>query len=96
MNKIKKLSIGIIGLGYVGLPLSIRMGSKFKVIGYDINKARVIQLNNNIDITNEVTKKELINKKNLRFTNQLSELNACNIYIVTLPTPINNKNKPDL
>ncbi len=96
MNKIKKLSIGIIGLGYVGLPLSIRMGSKFKVIGYDINKARVIQLNKNIDITNEVTKKELINKKNLRFTNQLSELNACNIYIVTLPTPINNKNKPDL
>ena len=46
-------TIGIVGLGYVGLPLSIRMGSKFKVIGYDINKARVIQLNKNIDITNE-------------------------------------------
>ncbi len=96
MKNIKNTSIGVIGLGYVGLPLSIRMGLKFSVIGYDIDKNRIQQLKKNIDTTNEITKKELINKKNLIFTNSISDLNKCNFYIVTLPTPINNKNKPDL
>ncbi len=96
MKNIKNICIGVIGLGYVGLPLSIRMGLKFSVIGYDIDKNRIQQLKKNIDTTNEITKKELKDKKNLIFTNSISDLNKCNFYIVTLPTPINNKNKPDL
>ncbi len=96
IKNIKNIYIGVIGLGYVGLPLSIRMGLKFPVIGYDVDKNRIRQLKKNIDSTNEVTKKELIDKKNLIFTSHISDLSKCNFFIVTLPTPINKKNKPDL
>ncbi len=96
MQKNKKITVGIIGLGYVGLPLSIRMASKFNVLGYDVDKERINQLKRNIDNTKEVSKKELLKEKSLKFTNNIKEINECNFYIVTLPTPINKNKKPDL
>jgi UDP-N-acetyl-D-galactosamine dehydrogenase len=88
--------IGVIGLGYVGLPLATRLSLKYRTYGYDIDKIRVDNLKKNIDTTFELSKKELRGFKNLRFYNSLSDLYDCNVYILTLPTPINKNNKPDL
>ena len=78
----KSLSIGVFGMGYVGLPLAIEFSKKFKVIGFDTNKKRIADLNNNIDKTKEVTKKELINSKNILFSSNLESLKKCKIFIV--------------
>ncbi len=95
MNNKKK--IGIIGLGYVGLPLSIAFAKQYKVVGYDYNKSRIQELKNNFDITHEVEKKSIIEvKKNIKFTHQFLDLKNCNIYIITVPTPIDSSKKPDL
>ena len=92
----KKLNIGIIGMGYVGLPLAIEFSKKLKVIGFDINDDRIDQLTKNIDVTNEVSKKEFSNLKNISFTQNIDDLNECKIFIITVPTPIDSKNKPNL
>ena len=92
-----KLKIAIIGLGYVGLPLfNEYYKKKLNVIGYDINKIRLNNLYKNNDITKQVSSKDLkkINKKKL--TNEVTKLIDRNVYIVTVPTPINQKNEPDL
>ena len=95
MNNKKK--IGIIGLGYVGLPLSIAFAKQYKVVGYDYNKSRIQELKNNFDITHEVEKKSIIEvKKNIKFTHQFLDLKNCNIYIITVPTPIDSSKRPDL
>jgi len=87
--------IGVIGLGYVGLPLAVLLSKKFKVIAYDISTERIDQLHQGIDLTREVLKKEIHNQ-NITYTSDNNDLLKCNFYIVTVPTPINNKNIPDL
>ncbi len=96
--------IAIIGLGYVGLPLAVEFGKKFKTIGFDINSNRISDLKNNIDKTLEVSTTELssVNKKSnhdskgLFFTIKIEDIKDCNIYIITVPTPIDDNNDPDL
>ena len=91
--------IGIIGLGYVGLPLAIEFSNKFDVIGYDISKERINELRSFHDRTNEINAEKLkksLSIKNLNLTNNHNELHNCNIFIITVPTPINNDNSPDL
>lgn len=94
---LSKLKIGIVGLGYVGLPLAVEFGKKFSVIGFDLNKIRIDELNNNIDSTKEISSEELkSSKKNLSFVCNPQDLSKCNVYIITVPTPIDKSNQPDL
>ena len=89
--------IAIIGLGYVGLPLAVEFGkNNFNVIGFDISKVRVNELKKGIDHTFEVSKKELNQTKNIHFTFTPLELKKANIYIITVPTPIDKHMQPDL
>ena len=96
MNKNKK--IAVIGLGYVGLPVSVMFSKKYKVIGYDINIERINSLNNFNDTTEEVTSKDIEKalNKNLSISNDINSISDCNIYIITVPTPIDKNKKPDL
>ena len=90
--------IGVIGLGYVGLPLSIAFSKKYKTFGFDINSKRIEELNKGIDITEEANLNELRNqiKEDLVLTSELQKLYDCNIYIITVPTPITKFKTPDL
>jgi UDP-N-acetyl-D-galactosamine dehydrogenase len=94
--------IGIIGLGYVGLPLAIEFAKKYLVCGFDINEKRILELNNGVDITLEANSKDLIhvmtisNDKGLLLTSNLTQLSECNIFIITVPTPIDKYKAPDL
>ena len=89
--------IAIIGLGYVGLPLGVEFSNKgFNVVGYDIDQNRVSELNQGIDITKEITTEDLIQARNIKFSNNEADIANSNIYIVTVPTPIDNFNRPDL
>jgi len=88
--------IAIIGLGYVGLPLAVEFGKKNNVIGFDINQARIDELKSGKDSTLEVEPSELISSTGLKFSSFLEDLNDCNVYIVTVPTPIDEANAPDL
>ena len=90
------LRIGIIGLGYVGLPLAIEFGKKFKTIGFDIDENRINQLLDKIDINEGIAKKEFEDSKLKSFTNNFDDLKDCNFYIVTVPTPVDNNNRPDM
>ena len=92
----KKTKVAIIGLGYVGLPLAVEFGKFCDVIGFDINKNRITNLRNGKDKTNEVEKNELLKAKKLKFTGILREIAACNVFIVTVPTPIDANKRPDL
>ena len=89
-------SIAIIGLGYVGLPLAVEFGKKRKVIGYDISEIRINELKKGIDNTLETSIAELKNATHLSFTKNLEDLKECEIFIITVPTPINENKKPDL
>lgn len=91
----KDYKIGIIGLGYVGLPLLCAFSKKFKVVGFDINKERVKELKKGIDRTKEVGSKDLLNK-NITYTSNEKELKDVNVYIITVPTPIDKHKNPDL
>ena len=91
-----KEKIGIIGLGYVGLPLAVEFGKKFEVIGFDINATRIAELSSGIDRTREVETSELTASTGLTFTTRVDELNKANIFIITVPTPIDEFKKPDL
>ena len=86
--------IGIIGLGYVGLPLAIALAQKYPVNGYDTNKKRIKNLQAGIDDTNEFTADEL-SQATINYYNAPQQLKNCNIYIVTVPTPLNAENLPD-
>lgn len=96
MRSLADTKIGIIGLGYVGLPLAVEFGKRFETIGFDINKPRVEELKKGIDRSLEVDKEELGASTGLSFTTDPSEISACNIYIVTVPTPIDQNKRPDL
>ena len=93
---IKNIKIGVIGLGYVGLPLTLSFGKKFRTIAYDINKKRIEELKIAYDKNNEHTKLEFKKSVKVQFTSDFKILNECQVYIVTVPTPIDNKNIPDL
>ena len=93
---IDNLKIGIIGLGYVGLPLAVAFAKKFSVIGFDINKLRIRQLSEGIDSTNEIEVNELKMATNLSFCSEIKDLDECNFFIVTVPTPVDANNTPDL
>ncbi len=90
------LNLAIVGLGYVGLPLAVEFGKKRNVIGFDINIERINQLENDQDLTLEVSKSDLKSAKKLTFTNKVDQISHCNCYIVTVPTPIDANKKPDL
>ena len=89
-------SIAIVGLGYVGLPLAVEFGRKRKVIGFDINENRIKELQKGTDNTLETTAQELNSATHLSFTNRLEDLKDCKIFIITVPTPIDDHKKPDL
>ena len=86
----------VIGLGYVGLPLATEFAKKYKVVGYDISKVRVEELKKGIDKTKEIKNKKLLINNNLVFTNDLNGMKNSDFFILTVPTPITKKNKPDL
>ena len=95
-HSLTELKIGIIGLGYVGLPLAVEFGKKYKTLGFDINQGRVLQLQNGYDATLEVSDDELKQSPNLSYSHTVSDLEYCNTYIVTVPTPIDEHKQPDL
>jgi UDP-N-acetyl-D-galactosamine dehydrogenase len=92
--------IAIIGLGYVGLPLVLAFAEKYTTVGFDINATRIDELNNGIDITKEFHSEEIAyaqnNGKNLVFTDNIELIRDCDVYIVTVPTPVDNHKRPDL
>ena len=88
----------IIGLGYVGLPLAHAFSSKYKVIGFDINQARIDELKKGYDRTLELNQNQLEEalKNGMEFSTKLEDIASCNVYIITVPTPIDKHKKPDL
>ena len=88
-------SIAVIGLGYVGLPLAIEFSKKYPTVGFDKNRDRISQLKDGIDKTLEVEKKEL-NEAKITYTTEIKDIVDCNTYIVTVPTPVDKYNKPDM
>jgi UDP-N-acetyl-D-galactosamine dehydrogenase len=93
---IEKLRIGVVGLGYVGLPLAVEFGKKYPTIGFDINAARVAELEAGEDSTLECSSDELAEAKHLSYTSSMDAIAGCNFYIVTVPTPIGDGNRPVL
>jgi UDP-N-acetyl-D-galactosamine dehydrogenase len=94
--QLDNLQIGIIGLGYVGLPLAVEFGKKYSTIGFDINQSRVNELKSGSDSTLECSKEELNSASLLTYTHELDIIAECNFYVVTVPTPITDDNIPDL
>ncbi len=92
----KNKTIALIGLGYVGLPLAVEFGKSRAIVGFDINKTRINELENGVDITLETTHQELSDAKHLSYTNNIEDIKNCEIYIVTVPTPIDKYKKPNL
>lgn len=96
IRDISNVKICIVGLGYVGLPLAVEFGKKFPTIGFDISKSRIDDLSKGIDKTMEIASEELAQSSNLSFSSDSNELQARNVYIVTVPTPIDSNRRPDL
>lgn len=94
---LRNKKICIIGLGYVGLPLAVAFAKKFQVVGFDIDKSRINNLKNDNDTTFEI-EKNLLNSisSNITYTSSIEDASNCNIYIITVPTPIDKENRPDL
>lgn len=103
-NTEESLKISVIGLGYVGLPLAVEFAKKYKVFGFDINEARIAELKNGFDNTLEVSQTQLQNVltfecttlKGLYCTNEIEKLRTSSVYIITVPTPVDKNNRPDL
>ena len=93
---LKEINLALVGLGYVGLPLATEFGYLRNVIGYDIDKKRVDELSLGKDRTLEVSYDQLSSSKGLTFTSKLADLSECNFFIITVPTPIDKENNPDL
>ena len=88
-------TIGVVGLGYVGLPLAVHLAAHFRVIGFDLNSKRIEELIRGEDRTLEVSSDEL-NKVNVHYTSDPTRLSACRLIIVAVPTPIDGQRNPDL
>lgn len=93
---LKKTKIGVIGLGYVGLPLFIEFSKKYNVIGFDVNQTRINQLKSGIDVTLEVSDFDRYAAMDMKFSDNIEDLKQCNVYIVAVPTPIDQFKSPDL
>ena len=93
---LEKVKIAVIGQGYVGLPLAIEFGKNHPTVGFDINKARITELKKGVDHTNEATVEQLACAQQLTFSADIHDIKACNVYIVTVPTPIDEFKTPDL
>ena len=96
MQKLEDIKLAIIGLGYVGLPLAVEFGKQRSVVGFDINQPRIQALKAGHDSTLEVSDEELKQASYLSYSCDLAELAACNTFVVTVPTPIDEYNQPDL
>ena len=94
--KFMENKIAIIGLGYVGLPLAVAFGKIRDTLGYDLNETRIHELKNGFDNTNEVSNSELLMAKRLNLTNSHQDLSDCKVFIITVPTPIDEARRPDL
>ncbi len=93
---LRNLNVAVVGLGYVGLPLAVEFGKHFNTVGFDIKPDRVDELRKGRDSTLEVDSAELAEAKKLTYTTKLSDLEACRVFIVTVPTPIDEYKRPDL
>jgi len=93
---LETVRVGIIGLGYVGLPLAVYMARHFPVLGFDVNTARIGELAGGRDRTGEVTEEEFAAARTISFTADIEAMRDCNFYIVTVPTPIDQAKRPDL
>ena len=96
MISMDDIKIGIIGLGYVGLPLAVEFGKKFDTLGFDINQSRIQSLSDGVDSTLECSTKELQAATQLSYSSEVDALKSCNVYIVTVPTPIDEHKQPDM
>jgi UDP-N-acetyl-D-glucosamine/UDP-N-acetyl-D-galactosamine dehydrogenase len=94
--KLEDITLGIIGLGYVGLPLAVEFSKVRSVVGFDINTNRINELQNGIDSTLEISSDNLLNLPNLTLSDNSKDLKSCNCFIVTVPTPIDDFKEPDL
>jgi len=93
---LEKVKIAVIGQGYVGLPLAVEFGKKYPTLGFDINVTRIDELKKGVDLTNEASPEQLRGAKQLTFSANINDIKGCNIYIVTVPTPIDEFKRPDL
>lgn len=96
MKQLQDTKIAIIGLGYVGLPLAVEFGKHYPTLGFDINQARIAELKQGLDHTLEVSSDELKQAQQLSYSSALDDLRSANVYIVTVPTPIDEHRQPDL
>ncbi len=94
--KLTDVKLGVVGLGYVGLPLAVEFGKKYPTVGFDINTPRIRELKIGHDSTMEVDDNELTKAIKLSYTDQLDDIADCNVYIVTVPSPVDIYNRPDL
>lgn len=95
-NNLNQINVAVIGLGYVGLPLAVEFGKQYPTLGFDINTKRLAELQQGNDTTLEVDDQELAEAKHLTYSSSLDDLIACNVFIVTVPTPIDEHKQPDL
>ena len=95
MLSLDNARIGVVGLGYVGLPLAAEFGKRFDVVGFDINDERIEELRRGEDRTLELDAAELAAAKSLQYTSKLQDLSGCNVYIITVPTPVDAARRPD-
>ena len=96
MNNLSDIKLAVIGLGYVGLPLAVEFGKRRTVVGFDISEKRITDLQSGQDHTLEVEPEEFQQARLLTYTNNPEVLKACNCYIITVPTPIDEHKRPDL
>ncbi|HEY6093518.1 MAG TPA: Vi polysaccharide biosynthesis UDP-N-acetylglucosamine C-6 dehydrogenase TviB [Gallionellaceae bacterium] len=96
LHTLKDTRLGVIGLGYVGLPLAAEFGCRYPTLGFDINEQRIEELRGGTDHTLEVSAEELKRAHHLSYSADPEQLKACNTYIVTVPTPVDRHNRPDL
>ena len=96
MNNLGNRRVAIIGLGYVGLPLAVEFGKKFETVGFDVNELRIKELLGGYDATMEVSKDQLMGSKSLIFSSDATDIENCNIFIITVPTPIDKHKNPNL
>ncbi len=95
-QSLNDVKIGIIGLGYVGLPLAVEFGKKYQTVGFDIHEKRITELKAGHDFTLEVSSEELADSAHISYSCNVDDLKSCNVYIVTVPTPIDKHKQPDL
>ncbi|MFZ3125008.1 MAG: Vi polysaccharide biosynthesis UDP-N-acetylglucosamine C-6 dehydrogenase TviB, partial [Acidovorax sp.] len=90
------LKIAIIGLGYVGLPLAVEFGKELPVVGFDTQQQRIAELKSGYDRTHETSVEQLESASQLKYSTDAADLQDCNVFIVTVPTPVDSANRPDL